>query len=42
MEYLISEHKNLQNDLALMGDLFASYMVEEEILGTQSLWCRYK
>ncbi|MCT7472625.1 Eco57I restriction-modification methylase domain-containing protein [Aliarcobacter cryaerophilus] len=32
LEYLISEHKNLQNDLALMGDLFASYMVEEEIL----------
>ncbi|NLN13392.1 MAG: restriction endonuclease subunit M, partial [Arcobacter skirrowii] len=24
LEYLISEHKNLQNDLALMGDLFAS------------------
>ncbi|MCT7485604.1 N-6 DNA methylase [Aliarcobacter cryaerophilus] len=32
LEYLISEHKNLQNDLALMGDLFVSYMVEEEIL----------
>src|SRR5574344_1649459 len=32
LEYLINEHKNLQNDLALMGDLFASYMVEEEIL----------
>ncbi|MDX4035938.1 Eco57I restriction-modification methylase domain-containing protein [Aliarcobacter skirrowii] len=32
LECLISEHKNLQNDLALMGDLFASYMVEEEIL----------
>lgn len=32
LEYLITEHKNLQNDLALMGDLFASYMVEEEIL----------
>ncbi|UYF43259.1 Eco57I restriction-modification methylase domain-containing protein [Aliarcobacter cryaerophilus] len=32
LEYLIDEHKNLQNDLALMGDLFASYMVEEEIL----------
>ncbi|MDY0180347.1 Eco57I restriction-modification methylase domain-containing protein [Aliarcobacter skirrowii] len=32
LEYLISEHKNLQNDLALMGDLFTSYMVEEEIL----------
>src|SRR5574344_1164396 len=32
LEYLISEHTNLQNDLALMGDLFASYMVEEEIL----------
>ena len=28
----IGKHKNLQNDLALMGDLFASYMVEEEIL----------
>lgn len=32
LEYLISEHKNLQNDLALMGDLFASYMVEETVL----------
>ncbi|WP_418185594.1 Eco57I restriction-modification methylase domain-containing protein [Aliarcobacter vitoriensis] len=32
LEYLISEHKNLQNDLALMGDLFASYQVEESIL----------
>lgn len=32
LEFLISEHKNLQNDLALMGDLFASYTVEEEIL----------
>ncbi|WP_418178872.1 Eco57I restriction-modification methylase domain-containing protein [Aliarcobacter lanthieri] len=32
LEYLINEHKNLQNDLALMGDLFASYQVEESIL----------
>src|SRR5574344_246494 len=32
LEYLIYKNKNLQNDLALMGDLFASYMVEEEIL----------
>jgi len=32
LEYLIAEHKNLQNDLALMGDLFASYTVEESVL----------
>lgn len=32
LEYLISEHKRLQNDLALMGDLFASYQVEESVL----------
>lgn len=32
LEYLIKEHKILQNDLALMGDLFVSYQVEEEIL----------
>ena len=32
LEFLISEHKTLQNDLALMGDLFASYMVEEIVL----------
>ncbi len=39
---LISEHKNLQNDLALMGDLFASYMVVRRDPWTQSLWSRYK
>lgn len=32
LEFLITEHKKLQNDLALMGDLFASYMVEEMVL----------
>ncbi|WP_198304917.1 Eco57I restriction-modification methylase domain-containing protein [Arcobacter vandammei] len=32
LEFLINEHKILQNDLALMGDLFASYMVEETVL----------
>lgn len=32
LEYLITEHTNLQNDLALMGDLFASYTVEESVL----------
>lgn len=32
LEYLISEHTALQNDLALMGDLFASYQVEESVL----------
>jgi hypothetical protein len=32
LEYLIAEHKRLQNDLALMGDLFASYTVEEKVL----------
>lgn len=32
LEFLIAEHNQLQYDLALMGDLFASYMVEEEIL----------
>lgn len=32
LEYLIKEHKQLQNDLALMGDLFASYQVEESVL----------
>ena len=32
LEYLIQEHTNLQNDLALMGDLFASYQVEESVL----------
>jgi len=32
LEFLIAEHKRLQNDLALMGDLFASYMVEESVL----------
>ncbi|MEA3289799.1 MAG: DNA methyltransferase, partial [Campylobacterota bacterium] len=32
LEYLITEHTNLQNDLALMGDLFAVYTVEESVL----------
>ena len=32
LEYLIKEHTNLQNDLALMGDLFSSYTVEESVL----------
>ncbi|MFA7084082.1 MAG: N-6 DNA methylase [Arcobacteraceae bacterium] len=32
LEFLIKEHKQLQNDLALMGDLFASYTVEESVL----------
>lgn len=32
LEFLIHEHKNLQNDLALMGDLFASYTVEQSVL----------
>ncbi|MEA2050993.1 MAG: N-6 DNA methylase [Campylobacterota bacterium] len=32
LEFLIREHTNLQNDLALMGDLFASYTVEESVL----------
>jgi hypothetical protein len=32
LDYLIKEHTNLQNDLALMGDLFASYTVEESVL----------
>jgi type I restriction-modification system DNA methylase subunit len=32
LEYLIKEHKQLQNDLALMGDLFSSYAVEESVL----------
>ncbi|OHE16083.1 MAG: hypothetical protein A2540_10625 [Sulfurimonas sp. RIFOXYD2_FULL_37_8] len=32
LEYLLKEHKKLQNDLALMGDLFASYEVEKEVL----------
>lgn len=32
LEYLIIEHKQLQNDLALMGDLFSSYTVEESVL----------
>jgi len=32
LEYLISEHKKLQYDLALMGDLFSSYTVEESVL----------
>jgi type I restriction-modification system DNA methylase subunit len=32
LEYLLKEHKRLQNDLALMGDLFASYEVEKEVL----------
>jgi len=32
LEYLIKEHSNLQNDLALMGDLFASYQAEESVL----------
>ena len=32
LEFLITEHKKLQNDLALMGDLFSSYQVEESVL----------
>lgn len=32
LEYLLKEHIRLQNDLALMGDLFASYEVEKEVL----------
>ena len=32
LEYLIGEHTKLQNDLALMGDLFAVYQVEESVL----------
>lgn len=32
LEYLIKEHKQLQHDLALMGDLFSSYTVEESVL----------
>ena len=32
LEYLIKEHTQLQYDLALMGDLFASYTVEESVL----------
>jgi len=32
LEYLLREHKRLQNDLALMGDLFAVYEVEKEVL----------
>ncbi|RLA83232.1 MAG: hypothetical protein DRG78_04995 [Epsilonproteobacteria bacterium] len=32
LDYLIKEHTNLQNDLALMGDLFAVYTVEESVL----------
>lgn len=32
LEHLIHEHKQLQNDLALMGDLFSSYTVEESVL----------
>ena len=32
LEYLIKEHKQLQNDLAHMGDIFSSYTVEESVL----------
>ncbi|MCF6309440.1 MAG: N-6 DNA methylase [Sulfurimonas sp.] len=32
LDFLIKEHKALQNDLALMGDLFASYEVEKSVL----------
>ena len=32
LEYLLKEHKKLQNDLSLMGDLFAVYEVEKEVL----------
>jgi type II restriction/modification system DNA methylase subunit YeeA len=32
LEHLIKEHTNLQNDLSLMGDLFAVYTVEESVL----------
>ena len=32
LDFLINEHTALQKDLALMGDLFASYQVEESVL----------
>jgi type I restriction-modification system DNA methylase subunit len=32
LEYLIKEHNQLQQDIALMGDLFSSYTVEESVL----------
>ncbi|MCK5110967.1 MAG: Eco57I restriction-modification methylase domain-containing protein [Arcobacteraceae bacterium] len=32
LDFLIKEHKRLQNDLALMGDLFSSYEVEKSVL----------
>ena len=32
LDFLIGEHTKLQNDLALMGDLFASYQVEQSVL----------
>lgn len=32
LEYLLKEHKRLQDDLTLMGDLFTSYQVEKEVL----------
>ncbi|MGB3752207.1 MAG: N-6 DNA methylase [Arcobacteraceae bacterium] len=32
LDFLIHEHTALQNDLSLMGDLFASYTVEESVL----------
>lgn len=32
LEYLIKEHNQLQQDIALMGDLFSSYTVEENVL----------
>ncbi len=32
LEFLIKEHKSLQDDLAIMGDIFFSYAVEESVL----------
>ena len=32
LEFLIAEHYQLSDELSLMGDLFASYMVEEAVL----------
>lgn len=32
LDYLIKEHNQLQQDIALMGDLFSSYTVEESVL----------
>jgi len=32
LEYLIREHSQLQQDISLMGDLFSSYQVEQNVL----------